>query len=102
MGTQVKNGRGVGVVVATGDQSEFGVIFADMQDVRLVLSTSGVSTDSRTDRRPKDAATTVDGRASKEALCNLVCCHWRYMLDRCLSEALLARDVHYRRFVIIA
>lgn len=33
MGTQVKNGRGVGVVVATGDQSEFGVIFADMQDV---------------------------------------------------------------------
>lgn len=33
MGTQVKNGRGIGVVVATGDQSEFGVIFADMQDV---------------------------------------------------------------------
>lgn len=39
MGTQVKNGRGVGVVVATGDQSEFGVIFADMQDVRLALLT---------------------------------------------------------------
>jgi len=33
MGTLVKNGRGNGVVVATGDQSEFGVIFSMMQDI---------------------------------------------------------------------
>ena len=33
MGTLVKNGRGVGLVVATGDQSEFGVIFGMMQDI---------------------------------------------------------------------
>lgn len=33
MGTLVKSGRGTGVVVATGDSTEFGVIFSMMQDV---------------------------------------------------------------------
>ncbi|KIJ51258.1 hypothetical protein M422DRAFT_244442 [Sphaerobolus stellatus SS14] len=33
MGTLVRNGRGSGVVVGTGSQSEFGVIFSMMQDV---------------------------------------------------------------------
>ncbi|EIW80478.1 calcium-transporting P [Coniophora puteana RWD-64-598 SS2] len=33
MGTLVRNGRGVGVVIATGTQTEFGVIFTMMQDV---------------------------------------------------------------------
>jgi len=30
-------GRGTGVVVATGEKTEFGVIFSMMQDVRLDL-----------------------------------------------------------------
>lgn len=33
MGTLVRNGRGSGIVVATGSQTEFGVIFSMMQDV---------------------------------------------------------------------
>lgn len=33
MGTLVRNGRGMGVVIATGTQTEFGVIFSMMQDV---------------------------------------------------------------------
>lgn len=33
MGTLVRNGRGSGVVIGTGTQTEFGVIFAMMQDV---------------------------------------------------------------------
>ncbi|TBU36909.1 P-type ATPase [Dichomitus squalens] len=33
MGTLVRNGRGAGVVIATGTQTEFGVIFSMMQDV---------------------------------------------------------------------
>ncbi|PCH35653.1 calcium-transporting P [Wolfiporia cocos MD-104 SS10] len=33
MGTLVRNGRGSGVVVATGTQTEFGVIFSMMQDI---------------------------------------------------------------------
>lgn len=33
MGTLVRNGRGMGVVIATGAQTEFGVIFSMMQDV---------------------------------------------------------------------
>ncbi|KAG6828276.1 hypothetical protein H0H92_008547 [Tricholoma furcatifolium] len=33
MGTLVRNGRGTGVVVATGTSTEFGVIFSMMQDV---------------------------------------------------------------------
>ncbi|TFY56414.1 hypothetical protein EVG20_g8929, partial [Dentipellis fragilis] len=33
MGTLVRNGRGSGVVIATGTQTEFGVIFSMMQDV---------------------------------------------------------------------
>lgn len=33
MGTLVRNGRGAGVVVGTGEQSEFGVVFAMMQEV---------------------------------------------------------------------
>ncbi|GAA6013353.1 hypothetical protein JCM11491_006364 [Sporobolomyces phaffii] len=33
MGTLVRNGRGEGIVVGTGKQSEFGVVFAMMQDV---------------------------------------------------------------------
>lgn len=34
MGTLVRNGHGAGIVVATGQQSEFGVIFSMMQEVR--------------------------------------------------------------------
>ncbi|KDR75583.1 hypothetical protein GALMADRAFT_248070 [Galerina marginata CBS 339.88] len=33
MGTLVRNGRGTGVVIATGAETEFGVIFSMMQDV---------------------------------------------------------------------
>lgn len=33
MGTLVRNGRGTGVVIATGAATEFGVIFSMMQDV---------------------------------------------------------------------
>lgn len=33
MGTLVRNGHGAGIVVATGTQTEFGVIFSMMQDV---------------------------------------------------------------------
>jgi len=33
MGTLVRNGRGTGIVIATGAQTEFGVIFSMMQDV---------------------------------------------------------------------
>ncbi|KAL4263970.1 High affinity Ca2+/Mn2+ P-type ATPase-like protein [Pleurotus pulmonarius] len=33
MGTLVRNGRGTGVVIATGSETEFGVIFTMMQDV---------------------------------------------------------------------
>ena len=33
MGTLVRNGHGTGVVIATGTQTEFGVIFSMMQDV---------------------------------------------------------------------
>ncbi|KJA28829.1 hypothetical protein HYPSUDRAFT_33216 [Hypholoma sublateritium FD-334 SS-4] len=33
MGTLVRNGRGSGIVIATGAQTEFGVIFSMMQDV---------------------------------------------------------------------
>lgn len=36
MGTLVRSGRGEGVVVGTGVQSEFGVVFAMMQEVRFV------------------------------------------------------------------
>lgn len=34
MGTLVRNGRGAGIVIATGEQTEFGVIFSMMQEVR--------------------------------------------------------------------
>ncbi|KAJ7125393.1 Ca-transporting ATPase [Mycena epipterygia] len=33
MGTLVRNGRGMGIVIATGTETEFGVIFSMMQDV---------------------------------------------------------------------
>ncbi|KAF9529770.1 hypothetical protein CPB83DRAFT_875437 [Crepidotus variabilis] len=33
MGTLVRNGRGTGIVIATGETTEFGVIFSMMQDV---------------------------------------------------------------------
>lgn len=42
MGTLVRNGNGAGIVVATGQQSEFGVIFSMMQEVgkaSLILMT---------------------------------------------------------------
>ena len=38
MGTLVRNGRGTGLVVSTGSQTEFGVIFAMMQEVRRQFS----------------------------------------------------------------
>lgn len=34
MGTLVRSGRGTGIVIATGTDTEFGVIFSMMQDVR--------------------------------------------------------------------
>jgi len=36
MGTLVRNGRGTGLVIATGTDTEFGIIFSMMQDVRLL------------------------------------------------------------------
>lgn len=38
MGTLVRSGKGTGVVVATGTDTEFGVIFSMMQDVRVSSS----------------------------------------------------------------
>ena len=38
MGTLVRSGKGTGIVVATGADTEFGVIFAMMQDVSVILS----------------------------------------------------------------
>jgi len=38
MGTLVRNGRGTGVVIATGTDTEFGIIFSMMQDVRMLLA----------------------------------------------------------------
>ena len=43
MGTLVRNGRGSGVVIATGVDTEFGVIFSMMQDVRGIFSLSFAS-----------------------------------------------------------
>jgi Ca2+-transporting ATPase len=40
MGTLVRNGRGTGVVIATGTETEFGVIFSMMQDVSLSLTST--------------------------------------------------------------
>jgi Ca2+-transporting ATPase len=37
MGTLVRNGRGAGIVIATGEDTEFGVIFSMMQEVIFVL-----------------------------------------------------------------
>ncbi|KAF8963625.1 Ca-transporting ATPase [Flammula alnicola] len=38
MGTLVRNGRGSGVVIATGAETEFGVIFSMMQDLMLAYT----------------------------------------------------------------
>lgn len=40
MGTLVRNGRGEGIVVGTGEQSEFGVVFAMMQEVCILVDVS--------------------------------------------------------------
>jgi Ca2+-transporting ATPase len=40
MGTLVRNGRGEGIVVGTGTQSEFGVVFSMMQDVSFSIPLS--------------------------------------------------------------
>jgi Ca2+-transporting ATPase len=43
MGTLVRSGRGEGVVVGTGVQSEFGVVFAMMQEVsRAQMERQGI------------------------------------------------------------
>jgi len=36
MGTLVRNGRGSGIVIATGTETEFGIIFSMMQDVSVL------------------------------------------------------------------
>ncbi|GAA5870406.1 hypothetical protein JCM16303_001993 [Sporobolomyces ruberrimus] len=45
MGTLVRNGRGEGIVVGTGKQSEFGVVFSMMQDVEEKKTPLQVSMD---------------------------------------------------------
>lgn len=42
MGTLVRNGRGEGIVVGTGKQSEFGVVFSMMQDVSFPSNISTI------------------------------------------------------------
>lgn len=52
MGTLVRSGRGEGVVVGTGVQSEFGVVFSMMQEVRLVGSAIPSHTSAHYSRAP--------------------------------------------------
>lgn len=100
MGTLVRSGRGQGVVVGTGVQSEFGVVFAMMQEVRTVSLYSLDITDwIDADWRPEDAATTLDGRTGEEVIRHLVRSDWSHLFDRGLPEEELVGDVHHRWYV---
>ena len=99
--TRLCLGHGKGIVIATGEQTEFGVIFSMMQDVRPTLTafTLGSRSTFTTGRRKAHAATTQYGSARKEALSTLFRRHWCYLYHRNNAEARLARNVYHRRFV---
>ena len=119
MGTLVRSGRGEGVVVGTGVQSEFGVVFSMMQEVRRALSLSrprsraltaartsrltlalaALTLRSPAGRRQEDAATDRHGRARQAVVGHLVRRHRCHLPHRRPAEAQLARDVHHRRCV---
>lgn len=98
-------GRGTGVVVGTGTDTEFGVIFGMMQDVSLragdcmflqIMSLT-VRCSIRTGFRKTHTVTAEHGRACKATKYSIVRNHRCHLPDRRVAEEGLAGDVHDRR-----
>ena len=92
-------GHGKGVVVATGEQTEFGVIFTMMQDVSLLVNLPTFEPKESKGRGETNPPTTFYGPARKKAINSFFRDNWGYLFNRCFAEAALARDVYHRRFV---
>lgn len=120
MGTLVRSGRGEGVVVGTGVQSEFGVVFAMMQEVRQTFRLSSLRFSSRPTQlrgslcvegltrltpsacsgwRKENPPPSLDGRTRQKALLHLLRRHRFHLLHRRASKAELVGDVYDWRCV---
>jgi magnesium-transporting ATPase (P-type) len=98
MGSLVRNGRGTGIVIATGTATELGVVFSMVQDVRPVSLRVYLLTGFRAGRGETDTAAVEHGRAREEALDNLVRYHRRHLYHRGAAAPLVARHVYHRRY----
>lgn len=93
-------GRGSGVVIATGAETEFGVIFSMMQDVCFNFLFHFLATDYYLQgRRTPYTIATQHGRAGEETIDNIVRCYRRHMSDRCITTQVMARYVYDWRYV---
>lgn len=89
-------GRGTGIVIATGAETEFGVIFSMMQDVRPLLCALCTQRLIILGRGTPNAATTKHGRTRQETLIHIIWRDWRYLSHWRPPTTLLAGHVYYR------
>lgn len=101
MGTLVRNGRGTGIVIATGTETEFGVIFSMMQDVSplFLLAPFTQINHFLIGRGTSDPPATIYGRTRQKAFHHLLRYHWCHRPYWRVAATRVARYVYYRRFV---
>jgi len=83
-------GRGTGIVIATGTQTEFGVIFSMMQDVCGTSTWTLDLADFVLGGREANTTATQYGRAGKEAFHNIFCGDWGDMSHRRPTRTIMA------------
>ena len=93
------------MVIATGEQTEFGVIFTMMQDVRRRSPKCGTYILTECFRpiaggREANAFAIEYGRASQEAVNVFLRCHWFYLYCWRFTATTVVGHVHDRRYVV--
>lgn len=86
----------MGVVIATGTQTEFGVIFSMMQDVSLKRALDQEHAHLGTGGRKTHASPVEHGRASQKVVDYLLRHHWSYLCYWSMAAAALVGYVHHR------
>jgi hypothetical protein len=94
-------GHGSGIVIGTGKDTEFGVVFEMMQDVSLYHASEQVDADVA-GGRAANTPSIGNGRSSQTFIIILIWCDRCNLPHWCITTPRMARDVYHRRCVPLA
>jgi hypothetical protein len=89
-------GHGSGIVIGTGKDTEFGVVFEMMQDVSLFHASEQIDPDMA-GGRAENTPSIGNGRPSQTFIILLIRCDWCNLPHWCITTPGMARDVYHRR-----